>query len=129
MFSVGLQPVRFRPCGILCDAPKDAHLMNEVFTDENGNARSDIGMYQSSETSPEVRSFVANLMTPLGDTEKLPDKYRDDDAIVQAMPDHGETLNQYEKRVDSMLNDEKQARKTAKAEKKLKEALKQVGIS
>lgn len=128
MRSIGVFYAPFVPCASVVEAPKDSALLNAVFTDEDGNPRSDIGVYQSAETSPEVRNFVSNLMRSVGETENLPDKMRNDDAILQALPNHGETLNQYEQRVNDMVEQEKISRKNAKNEKRLKEALEKVGI-
>lgn len=126
--EIGLQRVSYHPVGSIVDAPKDTAIRNSIYQDENGNPRSDIGVFQSDETAPEVRDYISRMRRERPDTENIPEKMRNDDAIIEGMPNHGESLMEYEDRVQTMVDDEKQSRKTKKAEQKLKKALKDLGI-
>lgn len=127
--QVGITPVRYGGITNIVDKPKNADLNNAIFKDENGNPRNDLGVFTSKETSPEVSNYIRNnLMAEHEKADQLPEQMRNDDAIIGAMPLHGETLNQYEERVANMLETEKQERKVRKTEKRVKDALKKAGF-
>lgn len=129
MREIGRQFGSYHSIGLIVDTPKDSAIKNAIFTDENGNPRNDLGVFQSEETAPEVREYVARMHRERPETENIPEKMRNDDAIIDAMPNHGESLMQYEDRVKSMVDDEKAKRKSARNEKKLKDAFKSLGLS
>lgn len=129
--QIGLQRVVFHPCGVVVDKPKDVDINNAIHDlDENNVPRSSLGALQSKETSPEVAAYIRNnLMTVYEKAEQLPENMRDDDAIIGAMPYRGETYNQYEERINAMLEEEKSSRKRKENERKLRDAFDALGLS
>lgn len=128
MREIGMQLIPFNSVGIVVDTPKDASLKNAIYQDENGNPRTDIGVFQSDETAPEVRDYISRMHRERPEAENIPDKMRNDDAIIEGMPNHGESLLDYEDRVQKMVDDEKEALRSKKLEKKLKELSKSFGV-
>lgn len=129
MLEIGKQKSAFCPVGLVVDTPKDTAIKNAIYSDENGNPRNDLGVFMSDETSPEVRDYISRMHRERPETENIPDKMKNDDAIIEGMPNHGESLMQYEDRVQSLLDSEKEKIKTSKNEKRMKDALKSLGLS
>ena len=129
--QIGIVHAKFIPVGTVVDKPKDTDIVNAIHSvDENNVPRSALGALQSKETSPEVAAYIRNnLMTVYEKSEQLPQEFRDDDAIMAAMPNRDETFNDYEQRVLSMLENEKSERKRKSIEKKLKDAFERIGIA
>lgn len=97
--------------------------------DANGVPKNDLGVFMSENTSPEVREFMKNYLlkdsTGLsGSDAKISAndlaKLSDDDitSILDSMPNRGETLNQYEARIQKYLSDEKQERERIARQRK-----------
>lgn len=130
--QIGLQKSTFISKGFVVDKPKDTDINNAINTNplNTGFGRNDIGVYMSDETDPRIADYIhKKRLGELPTGEDISAVHQDDDAIIQGMPNRGETLNQYEERVDAMLKHEKDERKRKLNEKKLKDAFKKVGLS
>ena len=134
--QMGLQkkhsPVFSVDVGVSEDSEKRSILQSISKVDGNEAPRNDIAVFMSDETSEEVRNFMKNyLLKDTSDKSTEPNisaddlqKLSDDDvnSILDSMPNRGETLNQYEKRIKEMLEKEKKERADAfKASKNAKE--------
>lgn len=112
------------------DSEKKA-LVNGILKadDANGVPKNDLGVFMSEDTSPEVREFMKNYL--LKDSSGLSDsdakisandlaKLSDNDisSILDSMPNRGETLNQYEARIQKYLSDEKEERERIARQRK-----------
>jgi hypothetical protein len=101
-------------------------LLNSIYepSDPHMPPKNDIGVFQSSETSPEVQTFIHNnLLQEQQPTVTESALDADDDDIVDGTPRRFETLNQFEHRVEDKLQSEKRERNNRRIEKKLQENL------
>lgn len=139
--QMGLQkkhsPVFSVDVGVSEDIEKRSILQSISKVEGNEVPRNDIAVFMSEETSEEVRNFMKNyLLKDVSDKSSEPNISANDlqklsnedvDSILDSMPNRGETLNQYEKRIKDMLEKEKKERsdafKAARYKKELKEAL------
>lgn len=123
-------PVMTIDYGKAKDSEKKA-LVNGILKadDANGVPKNDLGVFMSENTSPEVRDFMKNYLlkdsTGLsGSDAKISAndlaKLSDDDitSILDSMPNRGETLNQYESRIQKYLSDEKAERERIARQRK-----------
>lgn len=135
--QLGLQPKHYGCRMSICelsgkDKQNGSLLSSLTRNDEkNGAPHSDIGVYMSKETSPEVLEFMKNYMNfgnnsahdvqiSANDLAKLSDD--DVSSILDSMPRRKETLNQYEQRIMDFLEKEKSERLSkAKAIKRQKD--------
>lgn len=73
-----------------------------------GLPRNIMAIYQSKETSPEVRTFIENnLLQRQQSTLTMSADDYDDDQIINGTPKPFESLNEYDARVRGMLEEDK----------------------
>lgn len=131
-------PVMTVDFGTSKDSEKKSLVNGILKSDEpNGVPKNDLGVFMSEETSPEVREFMKNYL--LKDSSGLSGsdanisandlaKLSDDDisSILDSMPNRGETLNQYETRIQKYLSDEKAERERIARQRKRDKDLEEV---
>lgn len=86
--------------------------------DPNDAPKNDIGVFLSKNTAPEIVNYLKNTIMQKFDVKDADVSFGADDlknlsdndvnAIFDAMPQKGETLNQYEARVSLMLEQDKE---------------------
>lgn len=104
-------------------------IANLVFATDprTGLPADDIGVYMSDKTHPDIKRYIEeNLFAEISPTNQIKSDMQDDKAIMDAMPQKGETLNQYEARIQAFLDKEKESRATKKFEKELQEKVKAI---
>lgn len=117
-----------------CDfqTTEERQILKQVFT---GHA-SDLSLLMSDDAPREVKEFVRERL--LGFHEDGEDGFdaaytrmreENPDAIFETMPYRGESMNSYERRVQKMMDDEKQAVSDRKKLARLRERDKELGIT
>lgn len=92
--------------------------------DPSDAPKNDIGVFMSKNTAPEIVNYLKNTIMQKFDANDADVSFGADDlknlsdddvnAIFDAMPQKGETLNQYESRVSRMLEQDKENAERAK---------------
>lgn len=128
--QVGLTPKRNLFIGVV-EVKMDAKPVQNLIFDIDPRTklpRNDIGVFMSKETSPEVRTYIENMLL---NEQKSVERTRDvdDQTLVDTLPENGETTLQYEKRMTKLLEAEKSKIATEKFNKRRISRLKKQGFS
>ena len=127
-YQLGLRPrigVIFQIDTGMPSNSEESALKNALFSSDErtGAPKNDIGVFMSKETSPEVKDYMQNtIMCDIKDAgaqiseQELSEMSADD--IFNAMPNRGETREQYENRVLKTLEEEKEKVREKREQKK-----------
>ena len=102
-----------------------AKILNEP-DPETGLPRDPVAIYNAKDTSSEVRQYIEQhyLMQQNNALGSSQSNDVSDDILLENVPDHNSTLNQFEDKVAKRLKEEKQKVEDAKIEKRYKAARK-----
>lgn len=131
---LGLDSTRnasFKPCIIkVSEENQKQSVLNSVYKGKDGELPvNDVGVYMSDKTSPEVRDYMKRTVLQEQANQPTNETYLNtngnDDAVLDGMPNRGETRNHYEQRVIDMAEREKQEIQERRSRARYKKALKE----
>lgn len=102
---------------------EEKQIINKLISPDprTGLPRNILAIYQSKETSPEVRTFIENnLLQRQQPTVTMSADDYDDDQILNGIPKPFESLNEYDARVRGMLEEDKKNLEEKKREEYIK---------
>lgn len=130
---LGLQSTRnasYKPCIVkVSEENQKQAVLNNIYKGKDGELpTNDIGVYMSDKTSPEVRDYMKRTVLQEQSHQPTNETYLNtdgnDDALLDGMPNRGETRNHYEQRVIDMAEREKQEIQDKRARSRYKKAIK-----
>lgn len=129
---LGLESTRnasFKPCVIkVSEENQKQAVLNNIYKGKDGELpNNDVGVYMSDKTSPEVRDYMKRTVLQEQANQPTNETYLNtngnDDAVLDGMPNRGETRNHYEQRVIDMAEREKQEIQEKRARARYKKAV------
>lgn len=128
----GMQPNLFSAAlSKVVSKSEDDSMLRFLFSVDSrtGLPRSDIGVFLNKQTNPAVKQYIeANLLCA-----NVPSNFATDDmtvdSIIDGTPSRYESLKSFDERVTAQLESEKKDRVNKAARKKVREALRNAGLS
>lgn len=127
---VSTRSASFKPCVVkVTDENQKQAVLNSIYKGKDGELpANDVGVYMSDNTSPEVRDYMKRTVLQEQANQSTNETYLNtdghDDALLDCMPNRGETRNHYEQRVIDMVETEKQKRIDDAARKRYQKVVK-----
>lgn len=127
---VSTRNASFNPCVIkVSEENQMKAVLNTIYKGKDGELpTNDVGVYMSDKTSPEVRDYMKRTVLKEQSSQPTNETYLNtdgqDDALLDGMPNRGETRNHYEQRIIDMAETEKQKRIDDAARKRYQKVVK-----